>query len=54
MTNRVRFRCLNCGARFEALVMDEGEKREARRRNQPTGPVQCPECKRTAIRNGWD
>ena len=54
MTKRVRFRCLNCGARFQAVVLDEDEKREARRQNRPTGPVRCPECNRTDIRDGWD
>ena len=54
MTEMVRFRCLNCGRRFEAEVLDEDEKREARRRDQPLGRVSCPECKRRETRRGWD
>lgn len=54
MTTRVRFRCLNCGNRFEEEVLDEDEKREARRRDQPTYPIHCPDCQRTEIRRGWE
>jgi rubredoxin len=54
MADTIRFRCLNCGHRFEAEVLDEDEKREARRRNQPTSPIQCPECRRTDLRRGWE
>ena len=54
MTEKVRFRCNNCGCRFEEEILDEEEKREARREDQPTYAVQCPECKRTDVRRGWD
>jgi rubredoxin len=54
MTDIVRFRCNNCGHRFEAEVLDKNEQEEAQRKRRPTSPVQCPECKRTDIRNGWD
>ena len=37
MTERIRFRCKNCGHRFEAVVLDEDERREAR-------------CERPAVR----
>ena len=53
MTIRKRFRCRNCGKKFEAEILDEDEQRETRRRNQPTSPIQCPECCRTDIREGW-
>jgi len=54
MTERVGFRCNNCGHRFEAEVLDEDERREARRENRPTNDVHCPECHRTEIRRGWE
>ena len=54
MTDIVRFHCNNCGHRFETEVLDKDEQREARRINQPTSPIQCPECNRTDIRRGWE
>ncbi|TDL74112.1 zinc ribbon domain-containing protein [Palleronia sediminis] len=54
MTDTVRFRCNNCGRRFETEVLSEAEQREARLRDRPTFAVQCPECKRTDIRRGWE
>lgn len=54
MTERVHFRCNNCGHRFEVDMLDEYERREARRENRPTTAVHCPECHRTDIRRGWD
>lgn len=54
MTERVRYRCRNCGHRFEAEVLDERERREARSREIPTSPIQCPECHRTDVRRGWE
>lgn len=54
MTRHVRFRCRNCGHRFEAEVLDEDEQREARRKGEPTSPIHCPACKRTDIRDGWE
>ena len=54
MTDIVRFRCNNCGHRFEVEVLDEYERREARRRDQPTSPVHCPKCNRTDIRRSWE
>lgn len=54
MTEMIRFRCLNCGHRFEAEVLDEDEKREARRRYQPLGRVSCPKCEIGETRRGWD
>lgn len=54
MTIKVRYRCNNCGHRFEAEILDEREKEEARRKNQPTYKIQCPTCKRTDVRQGWE
>ena len=54
MTERVRFRCQNCGYRFETEVLDEAERREARRLDRPTSAVHCPDCHRTDIRRGWE
>ena len=50
MTEFVRFRCNNCGHRFETEVLSEDERRAARQRNQSTSQVYCPQCKRTDIR----
>ena len=54
MTDVVRFRCNNCGYRFEAEVLSERERLEMRQRNQPMSPVYCPQCKRTDIHRGWE
>ena len=54
MTEIARYRCKNCGNRFEVEVLSEDERREARQRNQMTSPVQCPKCQRTDILRGWD
>lgn len=45
-----RFRCLNWGKRFEAEVLEKGE---AERERVSTGPVRCPECRRSDLREGW-
>ncbi len=54
MPELARFRCINCGHRFEVEVLDDDERREARRENRPTSAVHCPECYRTDVRRGWD
>lgn len=54
MADTVRFRCKSCGNRFEAEVLDEDEEREAERQRRPTYTIQCPQCRRTDIRRGWD
>lgn len=54
MPERIRFRCKNCGYRFETEVLDDDERREARRNNCSTNAVHCPECRRTDIRRGWE
>ena len=50
MPKSIRMRCNNCGRVFEAAVLDEEEKREARRRSQPLFAIQCPSCRKTDIR----
>jgi len=54
MPESAKFRCNNCGRRFEVDVLTEGEKEEARNQRLPTTSVQCPECKRTDVRRGWE
>ena len=54
MPEIIRFRCRNCGKRFEDEVLNEDERREARRINQPVYPIRCPECKHTDLKHGWD
>ncbi|MGH8651500.1 MAG: hypothetical protein ACREYE_04660 [Gammaproteobacteria bacterium] len=54
MTELVRFRCKNCGHRFEAEVLDEHERRAAQQTRQPTAPVNCPKCNRTDFQRGWE
>ena len=41
-----RYRCLNCGHRFEAEVFEKGEA-EAKR--LPVGDLHCPKCNRTDV-----
>ena len=41
-----RFRCLNCGNRFEVEVV---EKDEAEARRLLVKPVHCPKCNRTDV-----
>ena len=54
MTEFVRFRCNNCGHRFETEVLSEGERREARERNQPpfTSPLPSVQENRYQLRLG--
>jgi transposase-like protein len=54
MPEHVRFRCNNCGHRFEAKVLTERERKEARDERLPTNAVHCPACKRNDIRRGWE
>lgn len=45
-----RYRCRNCGQKFETEVFEPGE---AEREKRPTYPVQCPECHRADLEEGW-
>ena len=54
MPESVRFRCNNCGHRFEVEVLSQAEQQEAHKANRPTQTVQCPKCNRTDVRRGWE
>ena len=41
-----KFRCRNCGERFDKEVFEKGE---AERKQLPSGPVHCPKCNRTDV-----
>lgn len=45
MAKKVRFRCRDCGERFEEVVLGEEDQREAARDRRPTRPVHCPRCR---------
>lgn len=49
MTVRTRFRCLNCGERFEIEELTPDEVREARHRGRPISNACCPSCRRNAL-----
>jgi DNA-directed RNA polymerase subunit RPC12/RpoP len=44
-----RYRCRNCGARFETPVLTPEEIQEARRRGEIMSAVHCPQCNRTDV-----
>ncbi len=54
MPIKMRYRCLNCGKRFEIDVVTPDEREEARREEQPLYDIQCPACHRSSYREGWD
>ncbi|PSJ19544.1 zinc ribbon domain-containing protein [Halomonas sp. ND22Bw] len=54
MSEKRRFRCLNCGERFQTDVLTPDEAEEARRQRRPTSAIHCPACHRTDIRDGWE
>lgn len=54
MSKIERYRCLNCGRRFETEVLTPEEQQEAKRQGRALCYVACPECRRTDIRFGWD
>jgi transposase-like protein len=54
MPKTERFRCLNCGHRFEAEALTQEEKQEAKREDKPIFSINCPICYRTDVRRGWD
>lgn len=53
MSEKKRYRCQNCGERFEIEVLNENEKREAQKKNVPVYPIACPKCHRREVREGW-
>lgn len=54
MPKVVRYRCQNCGKRFEIEVLTKEETEEAKRQNRPLSPIHCPDCHRTDVRDGWE
>lgn len=54
MAEVVKFRCQNCGNRFEIEALSEKERDEARRKNEPMNQIHCPNCNRVNIRRGWE
>lgn len=54
MTVLTRYRCMNCGKRFEIEVLTKEERREAERRQEPVYQIGCPDCRRTNVREGWE
>jgi transposase-like protein len=53
MSNLVRYRCRNCGERFEIQILTAEEVREADRRGQRVSNAHCPRCRRTDLEKGW-
>jgi transposase-like protein len=45
MAKQARFRCKDCGERFEEVVLDDKDQREAIRERRPTRPIHCPRCR---------
>ena len=54
MPTMKRFRCNNCGHRFENEWYSPNEREQARKEGIRFGSLHCPECNRTDIRDGWD
>ena len=54
MPEIIRYRCLNCGHRFEEETLTREEDRELRRDGKRTYPIHCPRCNRTDCRRGWE
>ena len=54
MPGTKRYRCLNCGHRFEAEVLTAAEDEEYERENRPRSQLRCPACRRSDWREGWE
>jgi DNA-directed RNA polymerase subunit RPC12/RpoP len=56
MSEMKRYRCNNCGHRFEVEVLSMDERREAEREGRPLSAIRCPQpnCGRTDVRPGWE
>jgi transposase-like protein len=54
MTQKQRYRCLNCGEKFEIEVLTDSERRDAKKRNIPVYAIACPKCRRTDVSKGWN
>lgn len=44
MTETVRYRCNQCGERFEVQVLTDRERREAREQHRQVYAIHCPKC----------
>jgi hypothetical protein len=53
MTERAKFRYLNCGEKFEEDVLTADERRQYERERRRGSPVHCPACNRTDLRRAW-
>jgi DNA-directed RNA polymerase subunit RPC12/RpoP len=40
----VKFKCSDCGYRFDQPILTDREKEEAKRDRKPVVGVQCPKC----------
>lgn len=49
-----RYRCKNCGHRFEVSILTDDERREAERERRPLYAIGCPMCRRQDVRPGWE
>lgn len=45
MTELVKFRCNDCGYRFEVPILTDKEKQEVTQDNRPVFNIQCLRCK---------
>lgn len=54
MPELVRYTCRNCGHQFEKERYSRDESLEMERDGIQFGPLRCPECYRTDVREDWD
>jgi DNA-directed RNA polymerase subunit RPC12/RpoP len=54
MSETKRYRCNNCGHRFEVQVLSADERRQAEREHRSLSGIHCPECRRSDVRPGWE
>ena len=53
MPRRKRYRCRNCGEKFEIDVLTADESRDRQRNNVPVSAVSCPKCRHQDLQEGW-
>ena len=56
MPKQKKYRCNNCGERFECEVYTEEDLMRAEKNKQKLhgSQIRCPKCNRTDYREGWD
>lgn len=54
MSEIKKFRCNNCGHRFEEEVLNSKERHEAILEDVVFTKIHCPKCNRLDIRSGWE